>query len=56
MTLNLRMAGLDWMLGRTCSEIVKVVRPWNRFPREAVHDSSLEAFKERLDGALSNLI
>jgi len=35
---------------------VKVVRQWNRYPREAVNASSLEAFKARLDGALSNLV
>ena len=33
---------------------VKVVRHWNRLPREAVNAPSLEAFKARLDGALSN--
>ncbi|KAK4829888.1 hypothetical protein QYF61_007280 [Mycteria americana] len=35
---------------------VRVVRPWNRLPREAVDAPSLEVFKDRLDGALSNLI
>ncbi|KFV60215.1 hypothetical protein N341_10207, partial [Tyto alba] len=35
---------------------VRVVRHWNRFPREAVDAPSLEVFKARLDGALSNLI
>ena len=34
---------------------VRVVRPWHRFPREAVAAPSLEGFKARLDGALSNL-
>ncbi|KAK4831257.1 hypothetical protein QYF61_016727 [Mycteria americana] len=33
-----------------------VVGHRNRFPREAVDASSLEVFKFRLDGALSNLI
>ncbi|KAK4831137.1 LOW QUALITY PROTEIN: hypothetical protein QYF61_015440 [Mycteria americana] len=32
-----------------------VVRHWNRLPREAVAAPSLEVFKLRLDGALSNL-
>ena len=32
---------------------VRVVRHWNRFPRAA---PSLEVFKARLDGALSNLV
>ena len=35
--------------------IVKV-RHWSRLPREAVDAPSLEAFKARLDGALSNLV
>ncbi|KFP09425.1 hypothetical protein Z169_03595, partial [Egretta garzetta] len=35
---------------------MRVVKPWNRLPREAVEAPSLETFKTRLDGALSNLI
>ena len=35
---------------------VRVVRHWNRLPREVVNASSLEMFKARLDGALSNLV
>ena len=35
---------------------VGVVRCWNRFPREVVDAPSLEAFKARLDGTLSNLV
>ncbi|KFV99691.1 hypothetical protein N326_05542, partial [Eurypyga helias] len=34
----------------------RVVRHWNRLPREAVDASSLEVFKARLDEALSNLV
>ena len=34
---------------------VRVVRHWNRLPSEAVDAPSLEAFKAKLDGALSNL-
>ncbi|KGL95311.1 hypothetical protein N301_04188, partial [Charadrius vociferus] len=36
--------------------IARVVRHWNRLPREAVDAPSLEVFKARLDGALSNLV
>ena len=35
---------------------VRVVRHWRRMPREAVAAPSLEVFKARLDGALSNLV
>ena len=35
---------------------VRVVRLWNRLPREVVAVPSLEVFKARLDGALSNLV
>jgi len=34
----------------------RVVRCWNRLPREAVHALSLEVFKARLDGALGSLL
>ncbi|GAB0186144.1 triadin [Grus japonensis] len=35
---------------------VRVVRHWNRFPREVVEAPSLEVFKTRLDGALGNVV
>ncbi|KFP19023.1 hypothetical protein Z169_09015, partial [Egretta garzetta] len=35
---------------------MRVVKHWNRLPREVVEAPSLEAFKARLDEALSNLI
>ena len=34
----------------------RVVRCWNRLPREAVDASSLEVFKARIGGALSSLV
>ncbi|KFV58272.1 hypothetical protein N341_11380, partial [Tyto alba] len=35
---------------------MRVVKHWNRLPREAVDAPSLEVFKARLDGALTNLV
>jgi len=35
---------------------MRVVRHWNRLPREAVAVHSLAVFKARLDGTLSNLV
>ncbi|GAB0184773.1 hypothetical protein GRJ2_000942600 [Grus japonensis] len=35
---------------------VRVVRHWNKLPREAVDAPSLAVFKTRLDGALGNLV
>jgi len=35
---------------------VRAVKHWNGLPREAAEAPSLETFKARLDGALSNLI
>jgi len=35
---------------------LRVLRHWNKSPREAVDAHSLEMFKTRLDGALSNLV
>jgi len=34
----------------------RVVKHWNGLPREVVDASSLETFKVRLNGALSNLV
>ncbi|KFO71906.1 hypothetical protein N303_00198, partial [Cuculus canorus] len=35
---------------------MRVVRHWNRLPREIVDAPSLEVFKARLDGALGSLL
>jgi len=35
---------------------VRVVKHWNRLPREVVEAPSLGTFKVRLDGAVSSLI
>ncbi|KFZ66695.1 hypothetical protein N338_04718, partial [Podiceps cristatus] len=35
---------------------MRVVKHWNGLPREIVEAPSLETFKPRLDGAVSNLI
>jgi len=35
---------------------LRVVKRWQRLPREAVAAPSLAVFKARLDGTLSNLI
>ena len=34
----------------------RVVRYWNRLPREVVDAPSLEVFKARLDGTLGSLV
>jgi len=55
--LRLRVKNINQM--RESQRLIftmRVVRHWNRLPREAVAASSLEVFKSRLDGALSNLV
>ena len=36
--------------------MMRVMKHWKKLPREVIYASSLEAFKVRLDRALSNLI
>ena len=54
MVFSSRREGLDWMSGESSSQ--KVVRCWNRLPREAADAPSLEVFRARVDGALGNLV
>jgi len=54
MALNWKRVDLDYILGR--NSIVRVVRHWNSFPTKAVDVPSLEAFKARMDRAVSNLV
>jgi len=35
---------------------LRVLKRWNRLPREVVETPSVEIFKARLNGALSNLV
>ncbi|KFR16566.1 hypothetical protein N306_06097, partial [Opisthocomus hoazin] len=35
---------------------MRVVKHWNRLPREVVDAPSLAVFRARMDGALSNLV
>jgi len=35
---------------------MRVVKRWHRLPRETLDAPSVEVFKARLDGALSNLV
>jgi len=51
------MEGYFFFVKKGRNSLVRGVSDWNRLPSEVVDaPPSLEAFKARLDGALSNLV
>jgi len=52
--LKLHRGGLDWILGKI--SLLRVVKPFNRLPREGGGVASLEVFKKRVDFALLDMV
>ena len=48
--------GISWGNLQPVTGTVSQRRPWNRLPSKAANASALEAFKARLDKAVSNLV
>jgi len=47
--------GLDWILGKNFFT-ERVVRRWNRLPREVIDSPSLEVFKKPVDVAFRDVV
>jgi len=52
--LKLRRGSLEWRLGKI--SLLRVVRHWNRLPREVVESPSLEVFIKRVDAAFWDMV